>query len=122
MTTLFEQQGGTYSEVGDYIIPNLSVSGGDYLFGKYGRMRLNFLKQHRRVVYVNLLTSSALYEHLWDIDQRTTSQVEQLVAAYAKADGTDETLKARDQMRWVGLMNNYRHCAEEVVVGALVMT
>lgn len=54
MTTLFEQQGGTYSEVGDYIIPNLCVPDGNYLLGKYGRMRLDFLKRHRRVLYVNL--------------------------------------------------------------------
>lgn len=115
MATLFEELGGTYREAGDYIIPNLCAPAGEYPIGKYGRMRLDYLKRHRRVLYVNLLTSGTLHEHLWDIDQRCTAQVEQLVAAYAAADGTDEALKARDQMRWVGLMNNYRNAAEEVV-------
>lgn len=121
MTTLFEQLGGTFSKNGDYIIPNLCVAVGDYPLGKYGRMRLDYLKRHRRVLYVNLLASGTLYEHLWDIDQRCTERVEQLVAAYAKANGTDEALKTCDQMRWVGLMNNYRHCAEEVVVVEIVV-
>lgn len=114
--TIFEEQGGTYSTVSDYRIPDLCVPSGEHPLGKYGRMRLDYLKRHRRVLYVNLLTSGTLYEHLWDIDQRATEQVEQLVAAYAKADGIDETFKARNQMRWGGLMNNYRHSAEEIVL------
>ncbi len=116
MTTLFEKFGGTYSKAGDYLIPNLYAPAGGYPLGKYGRMRLSYLKRHRRVLYVNLLTSGTLYEHLLDVEQHCAAQVEQLVAAYAAADGTDEALKARDQMRWVGLMNNYRNAAEEVVI------
>ncbi len=115
MMTIFEKFGGKYSKAGDYLIPNLCAPTVEYPIGKYGRMRLDYLKRHRRVLYVNLLTSDTLYEHLWDIEQRCMTQVEQLVAAYAAADGTDEALKARDQMRWVGLMNNYRNAAEEVV-------
>ena len=116
MTPLFEKLGGTYSKEGEYLIPNLCAPAGEYHIGKYGRMRLSYLKRHRRVLYVNLLTTGTLYGHLWDIDQRCAAQVEQLVAAHAMADGTDEALKARDQMRWVGLMNNYRNAAEEVVI------
>lgn len=102
MATIFEQQGGTYSMVGDYHIPNLSVPRGEYPIGKYGRVRLDYLKQHRPVRYINLLTSDTLYEHLWDIEQRAIDQVERLVDAFAKANGTDEALKVRDQLRWVG--------------------
>ncbi|MDL2252742.1 TnpV protein, partial [Ruminococcaceae bacterium OttesenSCG-928-I18] len=83
MTTLFEQLGGTYSMAGEYIIPNLYAPAGEYPIGKYGRMRLAHLKRHRRVLYVNLLTSGTLYEHLWEVEQRCTAQIKQLVAAYA---------------------------------------
>jgi hypothetical protein len=120
MTTLFEQQSGTYSMVEDYNIPDLCVPGKECPYGKYGRMRLDFLKRHRRALYVNLLTSGKLHEHLWDIDWRCIEQVEQLVVAYAQTEGTDEALKARDQMKWVGLMNNYRKVVEEVVLGEMV--
>lgn len=115
MATLFEKLGGTYLKAGEYSIPNLCVPAGDYPIGKYGHMRLQYLKRYRRVLYVNLLTSGTLHKHLWEVDQHCTAQVERLVATFAAADDTDEALKARDQMRWVGLMNNYRNAAEEVV-------
>ena len=122
MKSLFEQMGGTYTKVGDYYLPNLSLpaEGENISFGKYGRMRLCYLKEHRQVLYNSLLNSGKLNEHLQEVNQRANAQVNQIVKTMAKADGTDESLKARDQMRWVGLMNNYKACAEEIVLKEVV--
>ena len=100
MAALFDQQGVTYSSVGDYSIPNLCVPGEGYPLGKYGRMRLDFLKRHRRVLYVNLLTSGKLTEHLHEIDTSAYEQHEAVVRQMAAAQGVDEQLKAQNQMLW----------------------
>lgn len=122
MKTLFEQMGGTYKQVGNYIIPDLTLPAQKEIqpLGKYGMMHLNFIKSHKRVFYTNLLTSGKLNSYLHDVDKRAKSQVNQIVEELAQADGTDETLKAQNQMRWVGLMNNYHHCAEEIVFQEVV--
>lgn len=122
MKSLFEQMGGTYRQVGDYLIPDLTLPAGKeiQLLGKYGMMHLKYIKKHKRVFYTNLLTSSKLNTYLHEVDERATEQVNQIVKELAKADGTDETLKEKNQMRWVGLMNNYRHCAEEIVFQEVV--
>ena len=120
MTTLFEQQGGTYSSVGDYSIPNLCVPGEEYPLGKYGRMRLDFLKRHRRVLYVNLLTAGTLNTHLMETEQTANEQMELLTAQMATAQGVSERLKAESQMLWVGAMNNIKACAEEIVLRELI--
>ena len=120
MTTLFEQQGGTYSSVGGYFTPNLCVPSEEYPLGKYGRMRLDFLKRHRRVLYVNLLTSGELSEHLHEIDTSAYEQHETIVRQMSAAQGVDEQLKAEDQMLWVGAMNNIKACAEEIILKEIV--
>lgn len=115
--SLFEELGGTYTQVGDYYFPNLTVEGQaeEYPIGKYGRMRETYLKNHQPGLYTDLLTTGELAKHLHEAEREAREQVEQIVAAMAKAEGCDEALKARDPMRWVGLMNNYRMCAEEII-------
>lgn len=122
MKTLFEQLGGTYRKVGDYQIPNLVLPAQKEIqpLGKYGIIHRNFIKEHKRVFYLNLLTSSKLNAYLHEIDEQAQRRIKQIVEALAKADGTDETLKAHDQMKWVQLMNNYRHTAEEIVFQEVV--
>ena len=122
MKSLFEQMGGTYSQVGDYLLPDIALPAEKETLplGKYGMMHLNFIKENKRVFYTNLLTSGKLNTYLHEVDERATEQVYQIVEVLAKADGTDEALKAQNQMRWVGLMNNYRHCAEEIVFQEVV--
>lgn len=116
-----EKTGLSYTLVGDYYIPNLTLpEEPEHPIGRFGRMHLKFLREHRRVFYVNLFTSGKLNEHLRQIDEQANERFDTLVAAYARADDTDEHLKAHDQLRWVGLMNNYRSCAEEVVMEEIV--
>lgn len=122
MKTLFEQMGGTYRQVGDYRIPNLALPAKKEMqpIGKYGIMHHNYIKKHKHVFYINLLTSGKLNAYLHEIDEQAQRRIKQIVEALANADGTDETLKAHDQMKWVQLMNNYRHAAEEIVFQEVV--
>lgn len=109
--------GISYTLVGDYYLPNLVVPAEEEQpLGRYGRLRLEYLKNHRKVTYLNYLTSGTLNEHLYDVDTKAKEQIEQIVLQMAKADGVDEKLKASDPMRWVGLMNNYKACTEEMVL------
>ena len=88
--------------------------------GKYGIMRHTYLKNHRRILFVNMLTSGTLNEHLEMVEQTANARMETMVRQMAAAQGVTEELKAQDQMRWVGMMNNIRHCAEEVVLSEIV--
>ncbi len=85
-------------------------------FGRYGRLRLKYLKEQRRVLYINLLTSGELTQHLNEIDRQAREMLELLVKQMAQEQGVTEQLKAEDQMAWVGAMNNIRSAAEEVVM------
>lgn len=111
-----EKTGISYIRSGDYYIPDIVLSDGEkHHIGKYGLLREGFLKEHRGGTYTRLLMEGKLNFHLFEIDTLVHQRVDELVVAMAKAEGTDESLKARDQMEWVGRMNNYKHCAEEIV-------
>ena len=88
--------------------------------GKYGLLRRRYLKEHRKVLFTNLLTSGRLNEHLAEIDRTARQRVEQTVTAMAQAEGVTEELKAADPMKWVGLMNNLRNAAEGTVLAELI--
>jgi hypothetical protein len=121
MESIKYENGIRYVLQGDYYLPDLILPEQEnFHVGKYGMLRKAYLKKHKRVQYTNLLTSGNLNVHLHEVDVRATGMVEQIVKAMAEADGTNEHLKATDQMRWVGLMNNYRHCAEEIVLRDVV--
>ena len=99
MKTIFKEMGGTYRQVGDYFIPSITLpDDGEYQIGKYGRMRRRYLKEHRRILYANLLTSGNLRCHLAEIDQACNERMEIIVSAMAKQEGVTEALKAADQM------------------------
>ena len=111
----------TYTRQGDYNLPNLLPPQEEpILHGKYALLRKKFLKEHRRVTYTNLLTSGKLNSHLAEIQQTAQRRMEQIVAQMAKAQGVTEELKASDQMKWVGLMNNLQNAAEEMVLAELI--
>ena len=121
MKSIFEQMGGTYRQEGDYLIPNLALpEEPEYQIGKYGRMRRSYLKEHRPVLYANLLTSGTLHRHLAEIDQACNERMAIIVSAIAKQEGVTEALKAADQMEWVRRMNSIRSRAEEIVLTELV--
>lgn len=121
MKSLFEEMGGTYRQEGDYLIPNLALPDtGDYHIGKYGRMRRTYLKEHRRVLYTNLLTSGVLFKHLAEIDQSCNERMEIIVSAMMKQEGVTEALKAADPMEWVRRCNSIHNRAEEMVLTELV--
>ena len=88
--------------------------------GKYGRMRRTYLKEHQKAFYIQLQARGELWQHLREVDEQAQSMVNTIVARMAEIDGVTEELKATDQMQWVGLMNNYRHCAEESVLRDVV--
>ena len=121
MKSLFEEMGGTYRQVGDYFIPNITLpDDGEYQIGKYGRMRRSYLKEHRPVLYANFLTSGTLHRHLAEFDRTCNERMEIIVSAMAKQEGVTETLKAADQMEWVRRMNSIRSRAEEIVLTELI--
>jgi len=111
----------TYSRVSDYDLPNLTLPGPQNEFvGKYGLLRRNYLKTHRKIVYINLLTSGKLQEHLVYVDSAANERLETIVSQAAKAQNITEALKAVDQMAWVGAMNNIKQQAEEIVFKELI--
>lgn len=113
----------TYRMEGDYRVPNLTVpEEAPVVLGKYALLHKKYLKQHRRVLYLNLLTAGTLNEHLMEIEQTAMSRMEQLTTQMAAAQGVTEQMKAENQMQWVGLMNNIRHSAEELILGNLIYT
>lgn len=121
MKSIFEQMGGTYHQMGDYLIPNIVLPDtGDYQIGKYGRMRRNYLKEHRPAFYSTLVLDGTLFKHLAEIDQACNECMENITSAMAKQEGVSEALKAADQMEWVRRMNSIRNRAEEIVLHELV--
>jgi hypothetical protein len=121
MKSLFEQDGGTYSAAGDYRIPNLIVPNEpECPIGVWGRRRLDYLKNHRRVLYINLLTSGKLAEHLREIDIAAQERREIIVKQMMAAQSITERLKAENQMLWVGKVGNIYACADEIIRSELI--
>lgn len=111
----------TYIQNGDYQIPDLKLSEQPTKpLSKYGRMRKTYLKEHRPILYNQLLMSEKLYPHLLEIDRTANSRLEQLMPELAQAAGVTEELKARDMMQWVGLMNSCKAQAEEILLAELI--
>ena len=121
--SFFEQNGGTYTRVGDVLLPDLSIGESEQRpIGKYGRMRKRYLKEQHPVIFSELLLSGKLYPHLLEIDEACEGRMELLVLQMAKREGVTEQLKTADQMEWVRCMNNIRSRAEEIVLRELVYT
>ncbi len=107
----------TYSKYGDYYLPDLVLSEEEpATYGRFGRIRLKYLKEHRRVLYINLLTSGELTQHLNEVDRQAREMLEMLVKQMTQEQGITGQLKSEDQVAWVGAMNNIRSAAEEVVM------
>ncbi len=114
--TIFEQMGGTYTRQGDYYLPNLLLPAEENKpIGIWGQRHLRYFKQHRKVLYTNLLTSGKLNSYLADIDEQAEDMFLRLVEQMAEREGITEQLKAKNPMKWVGKMNALREAAAEIV-------
>ena len=122
MTSLSPEMGGTYTLGADGMYyPNLELPEEETpRYGKYGKMRHAYLREHKKAYYTTLLFDGKLVAHLNEIDDATNAQMMQLIKQMAKAQGVTETLKAQNQMAWVGAMNNIRNAAEEIILSELI--
>ena len=114
-------QNFTYTQCGDYYIPDIKLAyTSTQALGKYGRMRLYYLKENRKVLYYTLLLDGELVRHLNEVDDTANQRMELLTLQMKERQGINEALKVRDQMAWVGTYNNIRNAAEEVVLSELI--
>ena len=115
--TIFEKAGGTYTQVGDYMLPDLLPAKEENKanIGVWGMRHKRYLKQNHKVLYYNLLTSGKLNSYLVDIEQQAQDLFSRLVKDLAEKENVTENLKATDQMLWVRKMNNIRNRATEIV-------
>ena len=121
MKSIFEEMGGTYTLGADGMYyPNLVLSEEEPHYGKYGSMRLRHLKEHRKVLYNTLLLDGELIKHLNEVDDTANQRMDLLTLQMKEQQGVNEALKARDQMAWVGAMNNIHNAAEEIVLSELI--
>ena len=110
-----------YKRNGDYLLPDMGLTEAERQpLGKYGIMRQQYLEQNRPGLYMRLILSGWLMEHLQEIDRTAHSRLENLMSLLTKQAGVTEELKARDQMAWVGTMNALKHQAEEMILTELI--
>ena len=111
----------TYSRQGDYLIPDLTLPTEPELpLGRYALMHRDYLEKNKRVTYLNLLTSGRLNGHLHEVEQTALQRLELLTKQLSAEQGVTEKLKEKAPMQWVGLMNNIRSQAEEVILTELI--
>ena len=114
--TIFEKVGGEFERQGDYLIPCLALPPEkEQPIGLFGRQHLDYLKQYRKVTYINLLTSGRLNTYLADIDRQAQERFERLIEGMKQAQGITERLKEENALEWVQHLNNIRACAREIV-------
>ncbi len=117
--TVFERMGGTYHREGDFLLPDLEAPEAPRI-GKYGLLRHQYLRTNKRAIFAGLQMSGKLNAHLAEIDREATEMVQRLITQIVASEGVTESLKRRDQMAWVGAMNNIRNRAEEFVLHIFV--
>ena len=114
--TIFEEMGGTYIRHGDYLIPCLTLPEEEQRFiGVWGQRHKRYLKEHKRAVYITLLTSGRLNSYLADIEEQAQERFERIVEQMKQAQGITEQLKVENALEWTQRMNNIRACAKEIV-------
>ena len=112
----------TYHKEGDYLIPDLIMenSNEDYHIGKYGRLRLNYIKEYKRGLYTELMINGTLSKHLADIDNTANERIGLIVRQLAKSENVNENLKSSNQLAWVQAMNSIKNRAEEIVYNEII--
>lgn len=114
------ENGIDYVLVGDYYIPQLELPKEDRPIGRWGRLRKNYLREHRPVLYNQLIFSGELWTHLANLNGQAEERLDRIIDQMAQAEGVTEELKARYQMEWVRQMNSIRHRAEEIIQAELI--
>ena len=116
MKSFFEEHGGTYTQIGEYLLPNLVMDPQpEGEIGVWGWRRKRYLKEHKKGVYNAMLLNGTLTQHLIDTNEAAMDMLDTLVKQMAKAEGVTEELKRQDQMEWVRRMNSIRDRADEFV-------
>ena len=111
----------TYRRCGDYYLPNIGIPAEDMRpLGKYGRMRMRYLREHRSLLFNQLLLSGKLMKHLYSIDDACQERQDLLIPQMKAAEGVTEDLKAADQMEWVRRMNSIHNRIEEMLLNELI--
>lgn len=112
----------TYHKEGDYLIPDLIAPENieNFTLGKYGRLRLNYIKQDKKAEYMTLLMENKLQKHLMEIDKTAYKRVELLTKQLAEKENINEELKANNQLEWVAKMNNIKNSVEEIILNELI--
>ncbi len=119
--TIFEQMGGTYTMQGDYYLPDLTLPAEEeHPIGVWAQRHRQYLKQHHKILYYNLLTSGKLHSHLAGVEEEAQSFFLLLVQEYAEREGVTEQLKAENPMEWVRRMNNIRNQVIGIVINELI--
>ena len=119
--TIFEEMGGTYTRVGDYLLPDLKLPEEEQRpIGVWGQRHRRYLEEYRRTTYATLLTGGKLNNYLADIDLQAEELFSRLVKQMAETEGATEQLKADNQMEWIRRMNNIRNRAMEIVNRELI--
>ena len=119
MQTIFEAMVGTYRQTGDYLLPNIEVPESPQI-GIWGQRRLQYLRTYKNVLYMTMLMSGKLKEHLEEVDKSAEEMFEQLTVQMKAQEGVTEALKVSNQLAWVQRMNNIRNCASEIVHKELI--
>lgn len=111
-----------YTKQGDYLIPNLKIGNKSKKvnLGKYALLRLDYIKQHKRGFYTSLKMKGTLITHLLDVQKTAFQRVEDIVKKLAEEENVTEALKTENQLEWVGIMNNLRNVAEEIVLNEII--
>ena len=110
----------TYTRNGDYLVPDLSIQTTEQPLGKYGRMRQKYLKEHRPILWNQMILEENLFPHLLEIEQTAQNRLTRLMQQLTAAQGVNESLKAKDPMQWTGRMNNCKAQAEEMILTELI--
>ena len=107
----------SYTKVGDYLLPNLKLEDKErFNIGKYGLLRLNYIKKYKLGLYFDLLVNDKLNEYLHNIDTTVMEMVQKLIKELAEKENITEELKSSNQMLWVSKMNNIKNIAEEIIL------
>ena len=107
----------SYTKQGDYLLPNLKLEDKErFNIGKYGLLRLEYIKKYKLGLYFDLLVNDTLNEYLHDIDTTVMEKVQKLITELAEKDNINEQLKQNNQMLWVSKMNNIKNIAEEIIL------